>query len=431
MTDPRKDDALDEDLKALSRAYRAAPAEDGPPAALDDAILAAARRAAHSRPQPVAKAWFSRSSTPLAAAAVLVLTVSIGFLSLDDPKVQVRTKGEDVAMSQAPAEVAPPVTVIVPTPATVPAPAAASAPLQPKKDAALVAEPPPPEPPKLAMASPAPQTAPEGYKRSKPAAPKEPASAMDHAPVTSIPVPVAPQIAAMPAPSYVPAPPAPPAPQAPPPAPVAPSEVVLGKQKQATVGIRGLSEATVPEAKREAATVAPAASSQAQSETLQFKSQKDSKESANQLRGFAADPSASGSLTLRSAPAQPPARAEPSSPLAADAVTGRRSDELRARKPLAAATAPATPALARDQSAQPASKTVESDHRLAEKAAVAPGAKLGAGAESEATLSPEDWVKRILDLRKQGKVKEAEEELRKFRKRYPDYALPVELRETR
>jgi hypothetical protein len=44
------------------------------------------------------------------------------------------------------------------------------------------------------------------------------------------------------------------------------------------------------------------------------------------------------------------------------------------------------------------------------------------------TEAPAQWLKRIIDLRKEGKTKEADEELAKFRKRYPDYPLPAELK---
>jgi hypothetical protein len=51
-----------------------------------------------------------------------------------------------------------------------------------------------------------------------------------------------------------------------------------------------------------------------------------------------------------------------------------------------------------------------------------------AGALAE---SPAQWLKRIVELRREGKTKEAEEELARFRKRYPDYRLPAELKSDR
>ena len=41
---------------------------------------------------------------------------------------------------------------------------------------------------------------------------------------------------------------------------------------------------------------------------------------------------------------------------------------------------------------------------------------------------PKAWIERILQLRREGKVKAAEEELSKFMRRYPEYPLPEELR---
>jgi len=42
----------------------------------------------------------------------------------------------------------------------------------------------------------------------------------------------------------------------------------------------------------------------------------------------------------------------------------------------------------------------------------------------EKVLSPEDWIRKINELRRAGKVTEAEESLKKFKERYPEY--PVE-----
>ena len=60
----------------LSSVYRAAP-PDEPPAALDDAIRAAARREVGSRPRAAGTPFYVRWQMPLSAAAVLVLCVSL------------------------------------------------------------------------------------------------------------------------------------------------------------------------------------------------------------------------------------------------------------------------------------------------------------------------------------------------------------------
>jgi TolA-binding protein len=43
--------------------------------------------------------------------------------------------------------------------------------------------------------------------------------------------------------------------------------------------------------------------------------------------------------------------------------------------------------------------------------------------------APEEWLKRIGDLLRNGKTEQAREQLAEFRKRYPDYRLPETLRE--
>ena len=66
----------DDDDKILRR-YRELPREE-PPRHLDDAILAAARRAVHTRPAPlVVPTGRQRWYFPLAAAAIIVLAVAV------------------------------------------------------------------------------------------------------------------------------------------------------------------------------------------------------------------------------------------------------------------------------------------------------------------------------------------------------------------
>ena len=47
----------------------------------------------------------------------------------------------------------------------------------------------------------------------------------------------------------------------------------------------------------------------------------------------------------------------------------------------------------------------------------------------KAIESAETWLKRILELKRQNRTREFSDELAKFRKRYPDFALPEELKE--
>lgn len=73
-------------LDAVSRAYRDARDQEGvsPPDTLDDAIRAAARRAVHAGPQPIGKNWLRRWTPPLAVAAVVVLSVSVVFVAVEE-----------------------------------------------------------------------------------------------------------------------------------------------------------------------------------------------------------------------------------------------------------------------------------------------------------------------------------------------------------
>jgi hypothetical protein len=94
--------------------------------------------------------------------------------------------------------------------------------------------------------------------------------------------------------------------------------------------------------------------------------------------------------------------------LAAGAAVGAVRNEvaaLAAKKSIGAATPAAAPAA---------------------PAAAAPGAQSQMLADK--TEPPDVWLKRILEMKQQGKTREFEAELAQFRKRYPDFALPEELK---
>ena len=90
------DSEFDRELAMVARACRDEDAgADGPPAAMDAAIRAAAQRAVKSNPHAVGKSWMSRWSAPLSAAALVVLTTSVGFLALDEePELALPLPGE-------------------------------------------------------------------------------------------------------------------------------------------------------------------------------------------------------------------------------------------------------------------------------------------------------------------------------------------------
>jgi hypothetical protein len=114
----------------------------------------------------------------------------------------------------------------------------------------------------------------------------------------------------------------------------------------------------------------------------------------------------------RQAPAPAPAAA--GAPPAAAAEAARRDAAMAGAKEQAAERAPAAPAPA----AAPAADAPAAD-------AAAPRA-LGAAKLAE-PATPEAWLERIAELKKQGREREAEESLAEFKKRYPGYKIPEAL----
>jgi|GEM_PF-1361056 len=96
-------DVPDADIVALSKAY--GETKDLEPAkGLDDFLKAAARRAVNAKPQSLKKTEWRRWTTPVAIAATVVLTVSVGMLSLEK-KNEIRIA--DATPYAAPPPVAP------------------------------------------------------------------------------------------------------------------------------------------------------------------------------------------------------------------------------------------------------------------------------------------------------------------------------------
>ena len=109
----------------------------------------------------------------------------------------------------------------------------------------------------------------------------------------------------------------------------------------------------------------------------------------------------------------PQRRAAPEAPRIA-----RAPEEKRQEAPPASATAPSD--AAREREAAPRAE------------APAPAARSDAQAGVQAYRlmpSPEQWLERIAELRRQGRDKEADESLAEFRKRFPDYRIPQSMLE--
>ena len=318
MSDPKNplpQDDFERDLAALSRAYGTAKREEPPPT-LDDAIRAAARRAVRAGPQARRRSWLTTWATPVATAAMLVLTVSIGLVAYRERPDLATTEMRD------------------------------EMPARPQASAPAVAPAPSPAPPAEPAAPPAPERT-EGFVKAMPAAKS-----------------------ATPKPS----------------SDVAPAVDKLRAEPPAIARKDAPRESAAP--MKESMPVAPAPVG-------------------------AAVP----------APAQAPASVPAPTPAAAPVA---RDSAVLEKRTLAApaAEAPMAPAAGRLES--------QSSERAA--GAAASGMNLQRAKKEmadSAGRTPEAWLKEIAELRRDGKDKEALEELEKFRKRFPDYVLPPELRDLR
>lgn len=152
---------------------------------------------------------------------------------------------------------------------------------------------------------------------------------------------------------------------------------------------------------------------------------------------------------IAAAPMPAPAIAPPTVANSAEVARERRDNAAPvalAKKEAAAPAMPAPAALASRAAAgavvaemkqaaplqrSPVTATVaDSTATIAPQAVPAPPVK-GAGVSADLAKpaeSPEAWLKRIIELRQQMKSKEADEELARFRKSYPDFVISPELK---
>ena len=338
----KPDSEFDRELAMVSRAYRGAGVDsDGPPAAMDDAIRAAARRAVKSGPHSAGKSWVSRWYAPLSAAALVVLTTSVGFLALDEqPELAPAVPREVLSKSK-------PSTSAAVAPLSAPA---SSPPVVAQSPAAL---PPPPAKEKKALAE------------DRNVAPRD-------------------QPAQFPKPT--------------------------------------------PERNRSEATVV------AQSKVLAEESRRETV--VKEAPGFVADPLATGALAANKETAaasaslakRETAQDGRSLGLQASAGATARADAAppaQAVKAQANATAPVT-IVSRTAAAPP---VYAPPAPAAQAVYAAPVAPVAPATLSDKAIEPADaWIKRLLELKKQGKAGEFEDALAKFRRQYPNFKLPDELK---
>jgi hypothetical protein len=131
----------------------------------------------------------------------------------------------------------------------------------------------------------------------------------------------------------------------------------------------------------------------------------------------------SEALEAAPAPAAAPARQFVPEPPAARSPA---SAEPTAPSALGAASAPAGVS---EAPADRAGLANQGTGRAASRAALEDRAKASAEAAGKRDESPREWLERIARLRREGHVKEADESLAAFRKRYPAYEIPKDLRE--
>lgn len=152
-------------------------------------------------------------------------------------------------------------------------------------------------------------------------------------------------------------------------------------------------------------------------------------------RETAADRADAPAPRMRTVPSAEPA---PAAGTAASPPAIARTQETAPALP--AAPVPAAGALhdadSPEAPAAPAAKAEARAKRQADDALRLEESQASAAAEpdSEATSAAADaqaqrWIERIRALRRAGKLAEAEHSLREFRKRYPQYRLPADLRE--
>lgn len=94
---------------------------------------------------------------------------------------------------------------------------------------------------------------------------------------------------------------------------------------------------------------------------------------------------------------------------------------------VAAARAPQRAAAPTAMGASVAEEKTQSEVRAAQN--VSPSSAPAAASDAlrkraDSAPTPEAWLARIADLRKQGRTREADESLAEFKKRYPDYKIP-------
>jgi hypothetical protein len=399
MSAPQVDEDLKRDLQALGAVY---PDDVEPPTQADDAIRAAARRAVRSKPGGESFWW--PHTPPLAAAAVLVLTVSIAFLAMDDPMVQELQREPDVpakSVQVVPAPSAPSAALAADEPAKV-------APPQPASKAAQVV--PPPKEAKAALRA-------DANTRARDEASSQAALQLEARAKVAPAAPPAAFSQLAPAPEAV----APPPQAFPAPAPSAPAAPARSAEAQPAQGAR----ATVVEAVQ-VPPPAPAAAASAP---------------AQPARVAAAEPTAP--VAAARAPAANEIVLAPKDDPRLKALEKRERYEAAAT--VAAQAQPVPASSSRAAVAADSSKPVPTEDMAAKivgtvaegpvmpaASAARPGAVATPAVarksappmlQDDPAAMPQLWAGSIRAMQLGGRTKEAEQEIARFKQRYPAYPI--------
>jgi hypothetical protein len=370
---------------ALDRAYRAA-ADEEPPARLDDAIRAAARREVGARPQPAGGSGLRRWRVPVSIAAMVVVGASVVTLMRD----------EQPALLESPANKVLP-------PASAPAAQADAAPAREKLQSEMANAPASDK----AKADRAGKLEGDGQQPGKEQAYLESTVSKDAAAKKR----EAPE---------------------------------LDRSRTLMGGVVGQpapaarEEAARADAQRDSREPAspPSAAANVAGRVQEPERRSAQAYSAPEARPADAPPAVAPAP--KPEPVRPPPvaeakvvpRAEPLPSVAADAPMRQRSAEGSVAADSIAQAAP-KPAPPPPPAPRPALKPAprEIQPAPAPDAAVAPLQKSTVDADYAGLDTPEKWVARLRELRKQGRLDEASRTFAEFRKRYPQYVLPVDLQD--
>jgi hypothetical protein len=121
-----------------------------------------------------------------------------------------------------------------------------------------------------------------------------------------------------------------------------------------------------------------------------------------------------------------PRPATPGQKAAADA-NGARGAGLAPAPEASREVATVRESARRDEAARQERAPAAAAPAAAVAGAAAPEPRALASAKRAAPATPEAWLERIAELKKQGRSREAEESLAEFKKRYPGYKIPEAL----